>query len=369
MTKTAVLTGGGTAGHIYPALALGEELRLRGWDVHYAGTPNGLEAELVPQAGFPFEGFEASGFDRAHPLTLASGVSRVLKSTRRAKKWFNDIQPDVVVGFGGYVSIPVARAAEELGVPVVVHEQNSVMGMANHYIAKKAMAVCLTYDEASGALEKCPCKDIVLTGNPVRSSVVTATREEGRALLGVPEDATMLLVFGGSRGARHINEAIVAMKDELLAMEGLHVVHITGPKELASVELSLALTEDEACRWHVMGYQNRMAETLAAADAIISRAGATSLAEIAARCIPAILVPYPHATGDHQTVNARCYASSGAACIVADEALDDSSFRERVLELVKDASAREAMRAAAHSAGTENAAAKLADVVEKAASV
>lgn len=367
MAKTVVLTGGGTAGHIYPALALGEELRRRGWDVQYAGTPNGIEADIVPDAGLPFEAFEASGFDRARPLTLASGVGRILKSTRRAKKWFASIKPDVVVGFGGYVSIPVARAAEELGVPVVVHEQNSVMGMANHYIAKKAATMCLTYEEAAACLDDGVCKDVVVTGNPVRSAVVAATREEGRAMLGIPQDATMLLVFGGSRGARHINEAVAAMKDDLLGVDGLYVVHITGTGELASVQQALALTEDEAARWHLMGYQKRMAETLAATDAIVSRAGATSLAEIAARCIPAILVPYPHATGDHQTVNARSYAASGAASIVADDALDTDDFREAVLSLVGDAGLRRSMTEAARRHGAQNAAVALADAVEKAA--
>lgn len=367
MSKTVVLTGGGTAGHIYPALALAEEMRSRGWDVRYAGTPEGIEARIVPDAGFPFKGFPATGFDRAHPSTLVSGVTRVLKSTRRARKWFADIRPDVVVGFGGYVSIPVARAAEELGVPVVVHEQNSVMGMANRYIAKKARAICLTYGEAASSLGGSPYGEVVVTGNPVRSSVVTATREEGRAMLGIPADATMLLVFGGSRGARHINEAVASMKDELLAIEGLFIVHITGPKELESVQRALALTEAETARWRVMGYQDSMAETLAAADLIVSRAGATSLAEIAARCTPAILVPYPHATGDHQTVNAKSYASGGAAQIIADDLLDASVFRESVVRLATDEAARSAMRDAASASGAKNAVFLLADIVEKSA--
>ncbi len=148
MSKTVVLTGGGTAGHIYPALALAEVLSERGYKVFYAGTPGGIEADIVPAAGVTFKAFEASGFDRAHPLTLVSGVARILKSTGKAKRWFKQIFPDAVVGFGGYVSIPVARAAERCGIPVVVHEQNSVAGMANKYIAKRAHDVCLSYPEA-----------------------------------------------------------------------------------------------------------------------------------------------------------------------------------------------------------------------------
>ena len=246
----AVVSGGGTAGHINPALALAEELASRGWDVRFAGTPGGVEARLVPAAGIPFTSFEASGFDRAHLASLPKGVAKIAASTAKARRWFREIKPDVVVGFGGYVSIPVARAAEKAGIPVVLHEQNSVMGMANKYLAKKAAALCLTYE--------CPGCDLPastpvhLTGNPVRRSVIEADRAAGRALFDLAEDDFMLLVFGGSLGARHINEAVCALKDELLARPHLHIVHITGPKELASVTEALALTPEQERRWHLM---------------------------------------------------------------------------------------------------------------------
>ena len=361
----AVLSGGGTAGHINPALALAEELTARGWDVRFAGTPGGVEARLVPAAGVPFTAFEASGFDRAHPASLPKGVAKIVASTAKAKRWFRDIRPDVVVGFGGYVSIPVARAAEKTGVPVVLHEQNSVAGMANKYLAKKAAAVCLTYDHsASGLTGTAP---VHLTGNPVRRSVIEADRAQGRALFGLSDDDFMLLVFGGSLGARHINQALVAMKDDLLARPHLHVVHITGPKELESVREALALTPAEEARWHLLGYQDRMGETMAAADAIVSRAGATSLAEISARAIPAVLVPYPYATEDHQTTNARAYVEAGCAFMVPDAELEGEKFARAVAALIDDGAVREAQTAAARAQKTTEAAAMLADVVEAAA--
>lgn len=309
-----VLSGGGTAGHINPALALAESLIEQGHEVFYAGTPQGVEARLVKEANLPFTPFEAKGFNRNHPKTIFSAVRIIIKSTKLACAWFEEIKPDVVVAFGGYVCIPVGRAAKKMGVPLVVHEQNSVMGMANKYLAKTARAVALTY-EVAGA----PVADkekLVVTGNPVRSSVLTSTREEGRSMLGIPEEASMLLVFGGSLGARHLNAAISSMKKDLLAIDNLYVVHITGPKELEAVEAVLALTEEEKKRYLVMGYQNRMGETMAACDMVVSRAGATSLAEISARCIPAILVPFPFATADHQTTNARSYVQAG--CSVDD---------------------------------------------------
>ncbi|MDO4503181.1 MAG: undecaprenyldiphospho-muramoylpentapeptide beta-N-acetylglucosaminyltransferase [Coriobacteriia bacterium] len=360
----AVLSGGGTAGHINPALALAEVLQEQGHEVRFAGTPNGVEARLVPAAGVPFKAFEASGFDRSRPWTLVTGVLTIQKSTKLAKKWLKEIGADVVVGFGGYVSIPVARAAEQLGIPVVVHEQNSVMGMANKQLSKKAFATCLTYEVASQGTS---CNNPVVTGNPVRSSVLSSTREEGRAMLGFPEDDLMLLVFGGSLGARHINQALCSMKERLLAVPNLRVVHITGPKELERVEQELALTDQERERWMVMGYQDRMGETMAAADCIVSRAGATSLAEISARAIPAVLVPFPFATADHQTTNAQAYVAAGCASMIADDQVESAEFAELVMRLIQDADLRESMRQAARAQKTADAGRRLADVVLQAA--
>lgn len=360
-----VLSGGGTAGHINPALALAESLIEQGHEVFYAGTPQGVEARLVKEANLPFTPFEAKGFNRNHPKTIFSAVRIIIKSTKLACAWFEEIKPDVVVAFGGYVCIPVGRAAKKMGVPLVIHEQNSVMGMANKYLAKTARAVALTY-EVAGA----PVADkekLVVTGNPVRSSVLTSTREEGRSMLGIPEEASMLLVFGGSLGARHLNAAISSMKKDLLAIDNLYVVHITGPKELEAVEAVLALTEEEKKRYLVMGYQNRMGETMAACDMVVSRAGATSLAEISARCIPAILVPFTFATADHQTTNARSYVQAGAAWMMADDMVETPEFKELVLTFVDDEKARLKMSEAARGFETGNAASKLADVVLNAA--
>ena len=356
-----VLSGGGTAGHINPALALAEVLIERGHEVLYAGTPQGVEARLVTEAGLPFKGFEAKGFNRNHPTTIVKALRLMQKSTKAAEKWFAEIKPDVVVAFGGYVCIPVSRAAIAHNIPVVVHEQNSVMGMANKYLSDKASAVCLTYDVAGE-----PVKDkskIVVTGNPVRKSVFASTREQGREMLGIPNDALMLLVFGGSLGARHINQAISTMKDRLLAIDDLYIVHITGPKELETVEAALALTDEQRVRYQVMGYQNRMGETMAATDMVVSRAGATSLAEISARCIPALLVPFPYATADHQTTNARAYVESGAAMMMADDKVESPEFEQMVLRLIGDADLRQSMSEAAATFETGDAAGKLADVV------
>lgn len=360
-----VLSGGGTAGHINPALALAEELKSRGCDVRFAGTPTGVEARLVREAGIPFEAFEAVGFNRSHPLSLPKAVLKIQKSTKLARAWFDEIKPDAVVGFGGYVCIPVARAAEQRGIPVVVHEQNSVMGMANKYLAKKAAAVCLTYEHASEALAD--KSRVRLTGNPVRASVFDATREQGRALFGIPADARMLLVTGGSLGARHLNQAVAALKDRLLAYDDLRIVQVAGPKEVDAVRERLALTSEQQQRWQLLGYTDKMGEAMAAADVIVSRAGATTLAEISARALPALLVAYPHATEDHQTMNARSCVEAGAAFAVADADVEGPEFERLLCSLIEDGTLRERMAAAARAQKTRDAAGLLADAVMEAA--
>lgn len=363
---TIVLSGGGTAGHINPAIALAQQLESRGFDVVYAGTPKGIEARLVPAAGIPFKAFKASGFDRQRPWTLVSGVWRIWRSSKLAEKWFKVIKPVCVVGFGGYVSIPVVRAAQELGIPTVIHEQNSVMGLANKELSKAATSLCLTYENTSGVPKG--KEGIHVTGNPVRASVLEATREDGRRYLGIPDDADVLLVFGGSLGARHINQVVAGLKDDLLSRENLYIVHITGPKELESVKEALLLTGSEAERYILKGYEDNMDLVLAASDMILSRSGATSLAEIASRAIPAILVPFPYATADHQRTNAESMVDIGAAVIVSDDELESDTFEGQLFNVIDDPAVRQRMHEAALGLEAGKAAEKLADITVECAS-
>ena len=361
----AVLSGGGTAGHINPAIATAEVLRERGVEVQFAGRPVGRESEWVKLAGIPFKPFEAEGFRRSHPETIPHALLVDAKSTGAAKKWFAEIKPDVVVGFGGYVTIPVGRAAEKMDIPFVLHEQNSVMGMTNKYLAKKATSVCLTYERAASAVSD--ASKVVVTGCPVRASVFSATREEGRELLGVPDDARMLLVTGGSLGALHLNNALCSMKERLLGYDDLHIVHVTGSRDYEMVGEKLALTPDEQKRWHLIEYTNQMPACMAATDAIISRAGASSLAEISARAIPAVLVPFPAAAENHQVYNAQSYVDAGCARMVLDADLDAPVFADTVCELIEDADLRASMASAARAQKTQDAATTLADIIMQAA--
>lgn len=364
------LAAGGTAGHVNPALALAGELRERGHEVRFFGTSRGMEADLVPKEGFAFEGLDLTGFDRSRPWTLASALVRMRAARRRVLGEFQGGgRPAAAVGFGAYVCFPMADAAARLGVPLVLHEQNSVPGMANKALARKAAVLALAYPSSEqrfqgklGAGTR-----VVVTGNPVRASVLSPTRAEGRRKLGVPDDALLLVVFGGSLGARHINEAAARLKGRLLAVPGLHVVQAAGARGFEEASAALALTDSERARWRLVPYIEDMGSCLAAADLVLSRAGASSIAEIAARCVPSVLVPYPYATEDHQSKNAAFLAEAGGAEVMADGELDGEGPGTLLLELLGDAGRRTRMRAALEGLGGARAAARLADAVEQAA--
>lgn len=325
-----------------------------GHDVTFVGTPDGLEARLVPEAGIAFASVPARGFDRARPLTLITSSVLILTSALRAASLIRKTRAEVVLGFGGYVSLPVGLGAVLRRVPLALHEQNSVPGLANRVLSRWARSVGVTYEGSLAHLAH-PERGVV-TGNPVRESVLAADRARGRAALGIDPDVTVLLVFGGSRGARHINDTFVGLVTVLMAQSSLQVLHVAGRIEAASVaeRITVALGGEDP-RYRVVEYIDAMGDAIAAADAIVARAGATSIAEITAIGRAAVLVPYPYATDDHQTLNARAVADAGGAEVVADSDLGTERFTEAVLTLVCDESKRDAMAAASASLGRRDA--------------
>jgi UDP-N-acetylglucosamine--N-acetylmuramyl-(pentapeptide) pyrophosphoryl-undecaprenol N-acetylglucosamine transferase len=356
-----VISGGGTAGHVNPAIATALELESRGCEVVYIGTPTGPESTLVPAQGIRFVPLEAAGFNRHHPLTLFTSSAKVLKSSHKAERMFDEQRPDAVVGFGGYVSLPVGMAAHHRHIPLVIHEQNSVPGLTNRNLAKHAYRVAVTYDISRDYLDGVPPERIVVTGNPVRASVLAGDRTRGRERLGVSPDALLLIVMGGSLGARHLNEALVGLRDELMAIDGLVVVQSTGRKNFEDV--TSALGDVDPDRWKVYAYLDNVGDDLAACDCIVSRAGASSLAEITAVGLPSLLVPYPYATDDHQTKNARDLEREGACIMVADADVESPRFARELTRLLMDGELRASMASAAARFGRPDAARDLADIV------
>ena len=365
-----VIAGGGTAGHVFPAIALAQELRTQhSAEVRFIGTGSGLEAKLVPDAGFPLTTIEALPFRRSLSLDTVRAPISLVRSTRRCRPLVAGA--DVVVGVGGYVSGPPVAAALREHRPVVLHEQNAIPGAANRFFAARADVVALSFEEAQRKLSS--RASFVTTGNPVREAIRAirqkheALRTEGLAFLGLDPRRTTLLVFGGSQGAVHLNDVMVDTIHRLLqeADGRLQAVLLTGRDHEQSVRARAGDLRADGLA--LLPFLERMELAYACADLVVSRAGATSIAEVTACGLPSVLVPYPHATANHQEANARAVQRSGGALIVPDAELDPDHMGTLLTGLIADEDLRAQMASAAAAFGRPDAAAHLADVVVGAA--
>lgn len=363
-----LVAGGGTAGHIFPALALAQSLvDGHGADVAFAGTAGGLEARLVPAAGFSFTAVEARPLVRKVSMRAAAAPISALRSVARCRPLVD--AADVVVGMGGYVSVPVLLAGVRARRPVVLHEQNAVPGLANRLLSRPARAVALSFAEAGRLLPR--RARTVVTGNPVRAEIA-AVRDSRDALaseavgeLGLEEDRRTVVVFGGSQGALHINRAAAGALRLIADRSDLQVVLLTGAGHID--EISRALPAERGLRVRLLPFLERMELAYAAADLIVSRAGATTIAEVAACGLPSLLIPYPYATGRHQEANARAFRLAGAASVLRDDELSPALLAERIVELIDDDALRRAIGEKAAAWSRPDAAGALAAVVRRAA--
>lgn len=351
-----VVTGGGTGGHIYPALAVAEGLReaLPTADVLYIGSATGLEEDIVQRAGVAFAAVPAAGMAGKSAFVRLKGAFTLLRGTLRALRLLHRFRPAAVVGTGGYVSAPVVFAAHLLSIPVALQEQNALPGAANRLLSRYAQFVLLPFGEAKPHFAHHP--GVRVTGNPVRREVMEATRAAGRAALGLPDAASVLFVFGGSRGAANIHAAMADALPQLLARPTLHVLYITGEAYADEVRQSLASRGiADNPRLRVMPYAHNVAELLAAADLAVVRAGAMTVAELAVRGLPSIVVPSPNVVNDHQTYNARILSDAGAAVLMADNDLTGDTLVAALAPLLDDNARLAKMAAAAKTVAKPDA--------------
>jgi UDP-N-acetylglucosamine--N-acetylmuramyl-(pentapeptide) pyrophosphoryl-undecaprenol N-acetylglucosamine transferase len=333
-----VLAGGGSAGHVEPMLNTADALRRLDPDVGISalGTSEGLESRLVPLRGYSFVTVPKVPLPRRPTLDLLRVPGRLLTAVRTARRHLDEVDASVVVGFGGYVSVPAYLAAKRRGTPIVVHEANARAGIANRIGARWASVVVAA---VPGAL---PGAKVI--GLPLRHEIATldrgAARASARAGFGL-DDRPVLLVTGGSQGARRINSAVVDASAELAAA-GVQVLHITGPKQATDVRVGLG---EAPTSHHVLDYVDGMAMAYAAADLVLCRSGAMTCAELAAVRLPAVFVPLPIGNGE-QALNAGPAVAAGAALLVDDAALDGAYVRETLLPLVLDRVRLEHMAAA-----------------------
>lgn len=351
MTRV-VIAGGGTGGHLYPGVAVAQELLRRQPDavVTFAGTARGLESRLIPQEGFELDVIRSVGLKGRSIIAAARGLAMVPVSLADAWSLLSRRRPQIVVGVGGYSSGPVVLIAALRGIPTMLLEQNAVPGLTNRLLARVVRAAALTYDDQG----KYFGRRGFVTGNPVRPGFFTSRVSCGRAAL--PQ---RLLILGGSQGAHAINVAMVAAAAELgRRFPGLEVVHQTGARDLDMVRESYQRTTGLTAR--ADAFLDQVPGQMSAADLVISRAGATTLAELAALGRPAVLVPFPAATDDHQTKNARALADGGAAVLLPERELGDRLVTV-VSELLSDEARCFAMSEAITRFARPDAASRIVD--------
>ncbi|MGZ5375716.1 MAG: undecaprenyldiphospho-muramoylpentapeptide beta-N-acetylglucosaminyltransferase [Solirubrobacterales bacterium] len=347
-----VIAAGGTAGHVVPAIAVADALRSEGAEVSFLGTRERVEAELVPAAGYEIDFLKLRGLDRRNPIKAAGAAMRAAGAVRAARRALRAREAGAVMGGGGYVAGSAGLAALRLGLPLVLTEADSHLGLANRMLAARARRVCLAFPIPGREGDP-----YLVTGRPVPDAVISADREAARRRFGIDPDARCLLVFGGSQGAQTINEAAREAFGPGRARD-FHVLHIAGSRDYPSLRERLG----EAQRYTLLEYEPDLGQALAASDLVLSRAGG-SLFEIAAAGRPAILVPYPHATADHQTTNALWMTEAGAAVAVPDSALTPEGVARLAAELLADGPRLERMAAASKGLAMPDAARRIADEI------
>ena len=345
-----MIAAGGTAGHVVPALAVADALRARGAEVGFVGGER-AEAELVPAAGYPFHRLRVEGIDRENPLRAARAVLLAGRATVRARGLLRRLGADAVMGGGGYVAGPVGLAAGSLRLPLVLTEADSHLGVANRLLAPLAKRVFLAFpiEGRSGSKWR-------VIGRPVPAGTGRADRAAARARFGIGPDERCILVFGGSLGARRLNDATL---DAFGAAAPGAVLHASGRRD--HDDLRRRLDElGSPSHYHLHPYIEPFADALAAADLAVARAGG-GVQELLVARLPSVLVPYPHATADHQTKNARWAERAGAAVVVPDDELDGPRLAREVAALLGSPQRTAEMANAAAAAARPDAAERIAD--------
>lgn len=356
-----VVSGGGTGGHIYPALALIREIQK---DIHnaeflYVGTEQGLESKLVPRENIPFKSIHITGFRRKLSFENVKTIYRFLKGVSNSKKILREFKADIVIGTGGYVCGPVVYAAAKLGIPSVIHEQNSIPGLTNKFLSRYVDRIGICFEEAKSFF---PEEKVVFTGNPRASEVISQDGTRGRLSVGLKVNKPAVLIFGGSRGARPINEAVLKSLAEF-SRKPYQILYITGDAHFDEVkkEVDLVGSPENVV---IKPFIHNMPEVLAGIDLCVSRAGATTLAELTSLGIPSILIPSPYVTNNHQEKNARSLSDRGAAKLLLEKDLNSKKLVEEIDRILMDDNILKSMKESAEDLGIKDAAKRLYKLME-----
>ncbi len=357
MPHTVILAGGGTGGHVYPALAMGDALRARGHTVRYYGDAARLEGRVAPARGYEFRGVDAAQFPRAGLGAKLKFAGSLLRSVLQARRLLREDGATMVLGVGGYVMAPTVLAAWSLGLPAAIHESNVAPGLANRLCARVAKLVLLTYPETAGRLPGAAEKRVV--GCPVNPAVLTGDRAAAARRYGLDPARPILVAVGGSLGAAKLNELTIAIARD--PERTFQVLHVTGPRYEDEVRAAYgALPPGVVLR----GYEDRMADAFAVADLLLCRSGSSTLAEVCAVGKASVLLPSPNVTDNHQEENARGLERAGAAEVVVEKGMDVPAVVARVRALMADAPRREAMAQAARGLARPDVAGEVAALLD-----
>ena len=363
-TTYAVIAGGGTGGHVFPALAIADALvgqKRLPQAIHFVGSARGMEATLVPESGYEVTLLPGRGIARRLTRDNIGAVVGLMKAVFQAISLIGQLRPRVVVAVGGYASVPAVVGAVFHRIPIVIHEQNVAPGLANRLGSRFAKACAISVPGT-------PLRRAVLTGNPVRAEIAAVDRTpEGRAAaraeLGLPDGRRVVAVTGGSLGARRINEATRGLAELWRDKPHVAIRHVIGRRDF--LEYAVNPPDSGDLVYQPVEFEDRMALLLSAADVLVARAGATTVAELGAVGLPAVLVPLPGAPGDHQTANAVAFAKRGAAIVVPDAECTAPRLAEELEPLLDDPARLDAMGRAAHALAQPDAAEKVAALVER----
>lgn len=332
-----LITGGGTGGHINPALAIAQKVRNENPsnEILYVGTKEGLERELVPKAGFDFKYVTAKYLRRKISFENVKTLFASIKGVMEAAKIINEFKPDIVVGTGGYVCGPVVLAASLKKIPTMIHEQNVFPGITNKMLSKFVDVIGISFAEAERYFPEESRKKLVLVGNPVRKDILTADRRKSRTKLNLRPDVTLIYSFGGSGGQLSLNEAIIDVIKKYNGQKNIKIIHVTGKKLFASfmdeIKKENIILENNI---EILDYMYDAATALSASDIVIGSAGAITIAEITVTGVPSILIPKTYTAENHQEYNARALEKEGASRVILERDLDGSALIKEIEEII-----------------------------------
>ena len=354
-----IIAGGGTGGHLVPGLALAEEVKKRdsSTEVVFVGTEHGIEARIIPREGYPLKFLRTEGIVGRSLLKKTKAGFKLLLSFVDANRILKEVMPDIVIGVGGYASGAIVFAAGMKSIPTMIHEQNSVPGLTNKMLGNVVQRICVTYQESRSSF---PMGKTFLTGNPIRARILKGDKESAYKLFSLEKDLFTVFVFGGSSGAKSINRAMVDTLNHLGDLKDkIQFLHQTGSADFDNIREAYRKAGVKAM---IAPFIYQMAEAYSIADIVISRAGATTLAELTALGKPAILIPYPFAAGRHQEFNAIKLREMGAAFMIRDNELSGETIAAHISDMYKDDSLRADMQRASRGLGSPDACTRIVDV-------